>query len=209
MHTLSQVQSYRSVGILPIIPPGQFNDPLVALRTQILPPQFSPIGFGRRYGTVHRNHVPLLDARRQGGAPRQRTRPPQPPTHTNRHHRNTHQHHQQHTHTPATPPTPTSRRHHSPAPTTSRSRHPTITTNPPQPHRNAPRNNREPGTHTTIPPHKHQKNPHRTPPPAPTHTTDDDNHPTVIGADNDHGLIRITRADYEKYVNRTDIGETP
>ena len=82
MHTLSQVQSYRSVGILPIIPPGQFNDPLVALRTQILPPQFSPIGFGRRYGTVHRNHVPLLDARRQGGAPRQRTRPPQPPTAT-------------------------------------------------------------------------------------------------------------------------------
>lgn len=68
MHTLSQVQSYRSVGILPIIPPGQFNDPLVALRTQILPLQFSLIGFGRRYGTVHRNHVPLLDARRQGGA---------------------------------------------------------------------------------------------------------------------------------------------
>jgi len=31
----------------------------------------------------------------------------------------------------------------------------------------------------------------------------------VIGADNDHGLIRITRADYEKHVNRTDIGETP
>jgi len=146
MHTLSQVQSYRSVGILPIIPPGQFNDPLVALRTQILPPQFSLIGFGRRYGTVHRNHVPLLDARRQGGAPRQRTRPPQPPTHTNRHHRNTHQHHQQHTRTPATPPpTPTSSGHG-----------PTPTTNPPQRHRTAPPHHREPGTTTTIPPHKHQ-----------------------------------------------------
>ena len=86
MHTLSQVQSYRSVGILPIIPPGQFNDPLVALRTQILPPQFSLIGFGRRYGTVHRNHVPLLDPRRQGGgrsasadASTTTTHPHQPP----------------------------------------------------------------------------------------------------------------------------------
>lgn len=40
-------------------------------------------------------------------------------------------------------------------------------------------------------------------------TTDDYNRPLTIGYDNDHGLIRITRADYEKYVNRTDIGETP
>lgn len=40
-------------------------------------------------------------------------------------------------------------------------------------------------------------------------TTDDYNRPIVIGRDNDHGLIRITRADYEKYFNHTDIGETP
>jgi len=44
-----------------------------------------------------------------------------------------------------------------------------------------------------MPPHNHQKNPHRTPPPAPTHTTtDDDNHPITIGQDNNHGLRRWT-----------------
>ena len=136
--------------------------------------------------------------------------------------------HHNHPPTPtATTATPTSTTNSTRAPLRPRRRRPpaaTGTTDPPPPpaeaatppspptRRNvigqAPPHHQEPGTRTTIPPHKHQKNPHRTPPSAPTHTTDDDNRPTVIGADNDHGLVRITRADYEKHVNRTDIGET-
>ncbi len=90
--------------------------------------------------------------------------------HHNRHHRNTHQHHQQHTHTPATPPTPTT--------STRGSHHPTVTINPPQPHRTstpATIGNQEHTpqcrpTTTRRTPTEHHHQPPPTPPPTTTTT---------------------------------------
>ena len=150
--------------------PAKGSHPFVSLRVQTFPSENTGLNVYGRNRRPHRASLALLDTRRQRSAPRQRTRPPQPPTHHNRHHRNTHQHHQQHTHTPATPPTPTT--------STRGSHHPTVTINPPQPHRTstpATIGNQEHTpqcrpTTTRRTPTEHHHQPPPTPPPTTTTT---------------------------------------